>query len=121
MSEMLFQFPIQPKARKNNKLAFEYSFVHACDKRRISLRRQEEEKKSGGSLLFCLDGVGRSHIIAGDVAALSAGQGARQPPVPLSAHTKESHSLSVTHPAAPITHNPFDFKGRCSSSLLGYK
>lgn len=40
-----FEFPIQPKARKNNKSAFDYSFVHARDKRQIRLRRQEEGKK----------------------------------------------------------------------------
>lgn len=53
------------------------------------------KKKKG--LLFCLDGVGRSHVIAGDVTALSGGQGARQPPVPFSAQMKRKPGL-IAHP-----------------------
>lgn len=55
-------------------------------KDRYRAKKREREKKK--DLLFCLDGVGWSHIIAGDITALSRGQGASQPPVPLSAQMK---------------------------------
>lgn len=51
-------------------------------------KETEQDKKKWRGLLFCLDGVRWSHIIAGDVTAISSGQGARQPPVPFSAQMK---------------------------------
>lgn len=72
------------------------------DERKIKEREQggkkREEKRD---LLFCLDGVRWSHIIAGDVTALSGGQGASQPPVPFSVRMKREHTASLmllTHP-----------------------
>lgn len=35
-------------------------------------------------ILFCLDGVGRSHVVTGDISTLSCRQGTGEPPVPLS-------------------------------------
>lgn len=43
------------------------------------------ERKGGGDhVLFCLDGVGWSHIVAGDVAALASRQGTSEPPITFS-------------------------------------
>lgn len=64
-------------------------------------RDRAREKKGRRYLLFSLDGVGWSHVIAGDVTALSGRQGARQPPVPFSAEIKPGHRASqmlITHP-----------------------
>lgn len=41
--------------------------------------------RGGDYVLFCLDGVRRSHVVAGDVSALSCRQGPSEPPVPFSA------------------------------------
>lgn len=41
-------------------------------------------KQGEDYVLFCLDGVGRSHVVAGDVTALSRRQGPGEPPVPFS-------------------------------------
>ena len=62
------------------------TFFHALDEKAENMGQRKKKKKGG--LLFCLDGVGWSHIIAGDVTALSSGQGARKPPVPFSAQMK---------------------------------
>lgn len=43
------------------------------------------KRKGGGDhVLFCLDGVGWSHIVAGDVAALASRQGTSEPPITFS-------------------------------------
>lgn len=44
----------------------------------------EGETRREDYVLFCLDGVGRSHVVAGDVAALARRQGASEPPVAFS-------------------------------------
>lgn len=41
------------------------------------------------NVLFCLDGVGWSHIVAGDITALSSCQGASEPPIPFSVRERE--------------------------------
>lgn len=43
------------------------------------------EMSGNGASLFSLDGVGRGHVIAGDVACPPRGDGAGLPPVPFSA------------------------------------
>lgn len=41
-------------------------------------------------ILFCLDGVGRSHVVAGDVAALARRQGTSEPPVAFSVTQRQT-------------------------------
>lgn len=41
-------------------------------------------------VLFCLDGVGRSHVVAGDVAALARRQGTSEPPVAFSVTQRQT-------------------------------
>lgn len=50
----------------------------------ISAEESVRVKQGEDYVLFCLDGVGRSHVVAGDVAALSRRQGPGEPPVPFS-------------------------------------
>lgn len=46
-------------------------------------------KQGGNNVLFCLDGVGWSHIVAGDITTLACRQGASEPPVPFSVRERE--------------------------------
>lgn len=43
-------------------------------------------------VLFCLDGVGRSHVVAGDVAALARRQGTSEPPVAFSVADRQEET-----------------------------
>lgn len=48
-------------------------------------------KQGEDYVLFCLDGVGRGHIVAGDITTLSCRKGTSEPPVPFSVTRRETH------------------------------
>lgn len=54
------------------------------------MQRKLRVRQGEDYVLFCLDGVGRSHVVAGDVAALARRQGASEPPVALSVTQRQT-------------------------------
>lgn len=55
------------------------------NKQTNNLQSETARVKQGEDyILFCLDGVGRSHVVTGDISTLSCRQGTGEPPVPFS-------------------------------------